>query len=192
MSDRLQRKPSGLAVLLMDLQVDFLDGEAGRMPVSAHDAARVIDRANAVLSGRCLGSALPVIVVNQFPVTDRISNFFRKGAAVSGSSGAAMDGRIARQPQTRVFAKSRASAFSNAELEPFLRENAVDSVCVMGVFAEGCVRATALDAKARGFSVVVAEDAVATNSSLKLAFALWALRRGGVSVVPTLGAVATL
>jgi nicotinamidase-related amidase len=180
---------SRLAVLLLDLQVDFLDGEAGRMPVSADDAVRIIHSANAILSGSALGSALPVIIVNQFPVTDRILNFFRKGAAISGTSGAAIDGRIAPHPKTRVFAKSSPSAFSNAELEPFLRENAVNTVCVMGVFAEGCVRATALDAKSRGFRVVVSENAIATNSTLKMAFALWALRRGGITIVPTLSTV---
>ena len=159
------------------------------MPVAPNDALRVIAGANAVLSGHALSSALPVIIVNQFRVSDRILNFFRKGAAIAGTRGAAMDGRIAPHPHARVFAKASSSAFSNAELEPFLRANAVTSICAMGVFAEGCVRATALDAKSRGFGVVVAENAIATNSSLKMAFALWALRRGGVTIVPTLSHV---
>jgi maleamate amidohydrolase len=182
---------SRLAVLLLDLQVDFLDAALGRMPVSAHDAERVIRSANAVLSGSALGSALPIIVVNQFPATDRVLNFFRKGAAVSGSSGAALDARIAQRADVRAFAKSSSSAFSNVEFESFLRANAITRLCVMGVFAEGCVRATALDAKAKGFGVVVSESAIATNSSLKMAFALWALRRGGVTIVASLSAVET-
>lgn len=40
------------AVLLLDLQIDFLDIEYGKMPVSAVDALRVIAVANAVLAGR--------------------------------------------------------------------------------------------------------------------------------------------
>ena len=55
------------AVLLMDLQVDFLAVSGARMPVAPADAKRVIETANAVLDGNALSGALPILIVNHFP-----------------------------------------------------------------------------------------------------------------------------
>jgi len=55
---------------------------------------------------------------------------------------------------------------------------------VLGVFAEGCVRSTVLDALKRGFGVVVSDRGVATNAAWKKRFALWAMSRAGAAVVP--------
>ena len=174
------------AALLMDLQVDFLAPSVALMPVDATDADRIVETANAVLAGRTLASSLPVLVINQFPSTDRLANFFRHGAAIAGSIGAQLDDRVLAGPGVRVFSKQRPSAFTNPELDPYLRSNGVKQLYVFGVFAEGCVRATALDAKRHGYSVVVPIDAIGTNSVMKRRFAQWAMRRSGVTLVPSL------
>ena len=174
------------AVLLLDLQVDFLDVEQGKMPVLAVDALRVIGAANDVLTGRSLPDALPVLVVNQFPPTATLGNFFRRGAAILGSAGASLDPRIHAPPNVRVFSKRRSSAFSNMDLEAYLRGEGVGKIWIIGVMSEACVRATALGARKLGFEVVVAEAGIATNAPWKAGFAYWALHRGGVTIVPTL------
>lgn len=174
------------AVLLLDLQVDFLNTQCGKMPVDPEGVVRVIEAANAILQGELLGGSLPVFVVNQFPPTATIANFFRHDAALAGSTGAALDPRIATMPSIRSFPKRQASAFTNPDLEPYLRSEGVGSIWVMGVFAEGCVRATALDARRRGFQVSVPAAEIATNAPWKASFAVWALKRGGVIVVPSL------
>ena len=174
------------AVLLLDLQVDFLDTQHGRKPVDSEGARRVIEAANGILRGELLAGSLPVLVVNQFPPTATVANFFRSNAALAGSSGAAMDPRIAHFPGVRVFPKQRASAFTNRELEPYLRSEGVGCVWVVGVFAEGCIRATALAARRCGFEVTVPAAEIATNASWKAGFAAWALKRGGVTMVATL------
>ena len=182
--------PSRTAVLLLDLQVDFLDTVHGRMPVSPEGALRVVEAANEVLEGRVLAGALPVLVVNQFPAATRVANYFRHGAAVAGSSGAELDPRIRAASGVRVFQKERADAFTNLSLEPYLREEGVEKLWILGVFAEGCVRATALSARRRGFEVEVPEAEIATNFSWKAAFAIWAMRRGGVTIIPSVRAAA--
>lgn len=176
------------AVLLVDLQVDFLDTDRGRMPVSPDGARRVIEAANAVLAGQVLAGALAVLIVNRYPVSAKVANLFRRGAAVVGSAGAAIDPRILGAEDVVTFPKQQASAFTNPELEPYLRREGVDRVWVVGVFAEACVRATALDARRRGFEVTVAAAAMATDAAWKARLAAWALKRGGVTVVETLGA----
>lgn len=178
------------AVLLLDLQVDFLDTVHGRMPVSPEGALRVVAAANEVLEGRVLAGALPVLVVNQFSAATRVANYFRHGAAVAGSSGAELDPRIRAASGIRVFSKERSDAFTNLSLEPYLRAEGVEKLWILGVFAEGCIRATALSARQRGFEVEVPQAEIATNSSWKAAFALWALRRGGVTIIPSVRAAA--
>ncbi|TCO80544.1 nicotinamidase-related amidase [Plasticicumulans lactativorans] len=171
------------AVLLMDLQVDFLDTAQGRMPVDAPGAARVIVAANAVLAGRALPGALPVAIVNAFPRSQRVRNRFRNHAAVAGSAGAAIDPRIQLPRGLAVFSKAQGDAFSNPELHAFLQSESVTRVCIVGVFAEGCVRATALGARALGYAVSVPLEAIATDARWKLWLAQRSLRAHGVRVV---------
>lgn len=84
-----------------------------------------------------------------------------------------------------MLIKARSSAFSNLELEQFLRAERIGELYVLGVFAEGCVRATVLDARHRGHGVQVIADAVATNVAWKKAFALWAMRSAGAKMIPS-------
>ena len=176
------------AVLLMDLQHDFLGAEGSRMPVESESVAAVIGAANAILGKEVLVQALPILVVNQFPVTDRIANFFRKGAAVAGTPGADLDTRIRNAGSAKVIVKTSPSAFTSPELDRYLQAEGIHELYVMGVFAEGCVRSTVLDARHRGYGVHVIADAVATNASWKKRFALWAMKRAGADIMPSVHA----
>ena len=59
--------------------------------------------------------------------------------------------------------KRRFSAFFATELALFLREQGIGRVVICGVKTNVCVRATAQDAFANGFDVVVAKDATNSN-----------------------------
>lgn len=170
------------AILLLDLQVDFLDARTGRMPVGESGAAQVVAAAQAVLSGAVLPGALPVAIVNAFPPSQRMANFFRHHAGIAGTAGAALDPRIVLPSGTPVFAKTQSDAFSNPALHAYLQSQAASLVCVMGVFAEGCVRATARGAKALGYAVSVPLDRIATNADWKLWFAKRFLRSHGIAI----------
>ncbi len=170
------------AVLLLDLQVDFLDAHSGRMPVGEEGAARVMSAVRAVLSGVALPRALPVVLVNAFPPSRRVANFFRNNAAVIGTPGAALDPRIVVPPGTPIFPKTEANAFSNPQLHEFLQSQLVTRVWVLGVFAEGCVRATALGAKALGYAVSVPLEGIATNARWKMWFAKRSMLSHGVDL----------
>ena len=115
----------------------------------------------------------------------------RHGAAMAGSPGARLDPRIEATPDIRVFAKERDDAFSNAALEPYLRSEGLGRIGIVGVMAQGCVRATALGARKLGFGVVVPGEGIATNAACKARLADWLLRRAAVDVVPTLPAASS-
>jgi nicotinamidase-related amidase len=174
------------AILLMDLQRDFLDREAGRMPVDERGAKAALRVANAVLSKRVLADALPILVTNQFPASARVANFFRHGAAIGGTPGAELDPRLERSGSEVVITKARPSAFSNPELQRYLQAHRVQTLYVLGVYAEGCVRASVVEAVKLGYRVIVIADAVATNAIWKKTFALWAMARAGATILPSM------
>jgi nicotinamidase/pyrazinamidase len=51
------------------------------------------------------------------------------------------------------------SAFDGTDFERDLRERGIDSLTIGGLAADVCVRATALEARAKGFDVTLVEDA---------------------------------
>ena len=63
----------------------------------------------------------------------------------------------------RVVSKTKDDGFAETDLEALLRSAEVSSVSICGVMSEMCVAATARGALQRGFTVVMARDAHATN-----------------------------
>ena len=180
--DRDDDGMSRTAVLMLDLQVDFLDSGRGRMPVDEAGSARVIEAARKVLLGAALPGAPVAVIVNAFPRSQRLRNFFRRNAAVAGSAGAALDPRLAIPAGTPVFAKDRPDAFSNPRLDDYLRSHGVTRVCIIGVFAEACVRATALGARVHGYEVCVPLEGIASNARWKVCLAGLSMSLHGISL----------
>lgn len=150
------------ALIVLDLQRDFLE-DTGRMPIARGQVAPLIAVANAMIDAAAADRAPVVYVVNQFPRSAFVLNFFRHGAAITGSSGAEVDPRVHATDGVR-FAKSEGDAFSNPALDAFLRERGVRQLVLLGVFAPRCVRATARGALRRGYGVTVVRDGVAAAS----------------------------
>jgi nicotinamidase/pyrazinamidase len=99
--------------------------------------------------------------------TQRIEAVFDKGAyqaAYSGFEGTTSDG---------------------SSLADWLREHAVDTVDVVGIATDHCVRATALDAARERFSTTVLLDLSAGVAAGTTQAALAAMRDAGVTLVGT-------
>ena len=111
-----------------------------------------------------------------------LANMFRKFAAIEGSAGAALDARVHRDG-ARYLAKRHDDAFTNPELPALLAREGIRTVLVAGVFANGCVRATARGAIAHGYRAVVLSDCVASRSDRSTSRALSSMRSLGASVV---------
>ena len=61
-----------------------------------------------------------------------------------------------------IFTKNQGDAFSNPELDGFLKAHKVDCVEIIGIDGGGCVALTALGAVKAGYSVIVNESAIGT------------------------------
>jgi len=75
-------------------------------------------------------------------------------------AGYAFADEIAPTEADIVFHKPTASSFYLTNFEDVLRQMDVDTLIVTGCATSGCVRASVVDAHARGFKVNVVEDAV--------------------------------
>lgn len=124
-----------------------------------------------------------MLVTSHFPASDRIGNLLRHSAALANSPGAQLDPRVVVPTKAFEFHKATADAFSNRAFVDWLREAQVEELVILGVFAEGCVRATVASALRRGFTVHVLVPGVASDASWKTRWALWLMGRRGARLV---------
>lgn len=169
------------ALLLIDLQIDFL-ADDGRLPVGEANAARVIAVVNRVAALFAERRWPVIVILNQFKKSDVFGNFFRKYAALEGTEGGEIDPRVVIQ-EARYFSKAKSSAFTNPDFCEYLKSAAIGRVVICGVYADGCVRATAFDALRADMDTVVLADGVSSNSKSRNKWALSQLRKRGISIM---------
>lgn len=165
------------ALLLIDFPKDFLMKD-GRMPINPERAEHLITVANELINHFKKNGRIVVFVGNEFSKTDFIPNLLRRGAALKGSDDAELDPRINKE-NSPYFTKSESDAFSNPDLDTYLKRHGVSRVYMGGVNSEGCIRATAVGAMKKGYQVPLIADAVSSNWRFKRNFALWYLCKHG-------------
>jgi acyl-CoA reductase-like NAD-dependent aldehyde dehydrogenase len=153
------------ALLLVDLQQDFL-ARPGLLPEAPALVAAV-----ARLLELCRARGVPVLHSRthvRADGRDAMPHRVRSGRldCVEGTPGAEPPRSLAPARGESLVTKRYFSAFEDPALEARLRELEVDTLVVAGLYLHACVRATVLDAYARGFQVVVAQEAVASTEPL--------------------------
>lgn len=150
------------ALVIVDVQHDFLPGGA----LGVAEGERIFDPIDE------LAPRFPrVYATRDWHPADH-SSYAQYGGpwpvhCVAGTHGAAFDPRLNLENVDVVVDKGTDretdgySGFAATSLESDLREHGVNRVFVCGLATDYCVKATALDAKAAGFDVVVIEDAAA-------------------------------
>jgi len=129
----------------------------------------------------CDRAKLRALKFNRFD----IGNLFRGFAAIQGSAGSALDPRVTSKG-CAYLPKHCADAFSNSDLGNLLSKRAIRTVLLAGVYANGCVKATARGAIRQVYRVVILEDCVASRSDRSSKRALDAMRADGALISPTL------
>ncbi|MEV0945160.1 isochorismatase family cysteine hydrolase [Rhodococcus sp. NPDC049939] len=197
------------ALVVIDLQRDFLDDGQAAIPGTTAVVPNVVSLVNAFRrAGR------PVIhVIRLYPPGGSDVDLLRrdlieKGAEVAapGTDGSQVaDGVLPRGyrldadvllagkqqevgPSEILLFKPRFSAFHRTELESLLRAEECDTVVVAGCNLPNCPRATLFDANERDFRTVLVTDAVSQTSPERLAD----LEKIGVNLHATANVVASL
>jgi len=180
------------ALVVVDVQRDFCEG--GSLAVSG--GAAVAAAVDALLETRP-GYAAVVATrdhhVDPGPHFSTTPDFVDSWPphCVVGTPGVELHDPLAGRAFDAVFDKGEhAAAYSGFEgrsaegegLADFLRGRGVDAVEVCGIATDHCVRATALDAVAAGFTTTVLLDLTAAVSPDRLAGTLGQLAAAGVEV----------
>jgi nicotinamidase/pyrazinamidase len=159
------RLQSGDALILVDVQVDFLPG--GRLGVPRGD--EVVPVLNRYVK-RFAAAGLPVFATRDWHPVDHCSFTAQGGPwpahCVVGTPGAQFASGLLLPAAVSVISKAARreeeaySGFAGTELAGRLRAAGVTRVFVGGLATDYCVLATVRDALAEGFGVVVLADAV--------------------------------
>ncbi|MFC5478446.1 nicotinamidase [Massilia suwonensis] len=163
--DQPLRLTSTDALLVIDMQVDFLPG--GKLGVPDGDA--VIEPINGLLA-LFAGQDLPIYASRDWHPANHCSFAQRGGPwpphCVAESPGAAFSERLALPASAVIVSKADTedvdaySAFNGTELAAHLRGHGVQRLVVCGLATDYCVLNTVIDARANGFEVLIAEEAM--------------------------------
>ena len=177
----VEHKMDKTAVLVMDIQKDFIS-ETARMPVCQTQVEPMLCIINQVIKEASSNNNDVIYIVNEFEKKDWIANWFRNYAAIKGQPGAELDERL-NVVNDCFFSKSKSDALINSQLCEFISKRDIKQLILVGVFAEGCISATALSALRRGYKVAILKDAVAGKSNRSRDKALTKLARQGVDII---------
>lgn len=84
-----------------------------------------------------------------------------------------------------VLTKNCMSCFGKEYLDKYLSEMDIDTIVVAGVTASGAVRYTVMDAYARGYNVIVAQDAIADRIAGAVRWNLFDIKMNFAEVMST-------
>lgn len=185
MTDTTQRGAARTALLLLDLQVDFLQPN-GRLPVAQDQVPGMLEATNRAIRAAGAREMEVIYIGNEFSRWDIPANWFRNYAAIRDQPGTRIDERVL-VINDRYFPKCRGNAFSNPRLGEFLQSRNVRHVILAGVYANACVQFTALGALRQGYRVTVLRDAVAAANGRKRETALQRMQRRGVEIADSSG-----
>ncbi|HLZ97912.1 MAG TPA: nicotinamidase [Steroidobacteraceae bacterium] len=165
MSTRSRKLGRGDALIVVDVQNDFLPGGALGVP----DGDGVIPSIN-----RCIGQfergGFPIFATRDWHPPGHCS-FREQGGpwpphCIAGTRGAEFPASLQLPEAVQIVSKASRpdadaySGFQGTDLERRLRDGGSRRVFVAGLATDYCVRATVLDARAAGFDAVVLDDAV--------------------------------
>jgi nicotinamidase-related amidase len=150
------------ALILVDVINSFF---VVGMPNYYSSAAEVLDPLRRLLAAARAGGRIVVHAVERhYPGFD--DHEWRKlprHHLIDDPDAAFVDGFTPEGLREIVCAKRRYSAFFATDLALFLREQRIERVVIAGVKTNVCIRATAQDAFANGFDVIVPREATNSN-----------------------------
>jgi ureidoacrylate peracid hydrolase len=154
--------PQRTAVLVVDMLNDFCK-PGGAMVLPGYEKLVGPQRA-IITAARETGASVFFIADSHRPGQRRDREFLKRTPhCLEGSWGAQVIEELEPRPDDIFVIKLRYSAFFNTDLDLTLRDLEIETVIVMGVVTNICVRSTVHDAFFHGYQVIVPEDAVAAT-----------------------------
>ena len=153
---RVQVRPGTTALLIVDMQNDFVDPQGRLSVASARETVPAIRR----LRDLARAHGIPVVYTQDWHRADDPEFALWGLHAVEGTWGAEVSPELAPGPGDLVIRKVRYDAFYGTALEHELRQRQIDTLIVTGTVSNICVLHTAGSAALRWFRIIVPVDAV--------------------------------
>jgi ureidoacrylate peracid hydrolase len=168
--------PGQTALLVVDVQNDFCapNGSFARNGTDVTTGRRILAPLATLIAGARAGGARVVYLrFVEDPSGHVISQAYdrqryRAGNALRycvGEPGIGIVPEVAPRPGEAVVDKVRASGFFNTALDTILRCGGIRTLVLAGMATDSCVMATAIDATARDYYVILATDCLASFSA---------------------------
>ncbi|EHQ08029.1 cysteine hydrolase family protein [Leptonema illini] len=149
------------ALVVIDAQRDFLDEEG---PYARRHKGIASMRHTAMRIAMLLKQPpVPVVAVIAHYRPDQ----FAEGLSLCIRDTSGVEPALELPKDLPTFVKHEHSAFSSAPFLQYLADQQIKRLFLAGFLIEYCVRATALDALAAGFAVVIVEDLVDTADDVQ-------------------------
>ncbi|MCY4191399.1 MAG: cysteine hydrolase [Rhodospirillaceae bacterium] len=154
--------PPSTAVLIVDMLNDFCR-QGGAMVLPGYEA--LLEPQNALIRAvRESGGVVAFVIDSHRPEARREREFLKRTPhCIEGTWGAQVIEELDQQEGDLHIIKRRYSGFFNTDLDLSLKDMQVDTVIVVGVVTNICVRSTVHDAFFHGYRVIVPENAVAAT-----------------------------
>jgi nicotinamidase-related amidase len=184
-------KGAGTALILIDLQWDYLQAEGAR-PVAQTQVEPLIKAVNQMVAA-ANSNAVPIIYIeDEYSPFQFISDMSRNYAAMRYERGAELDPRISGVAGI-YLTKDTTDAFSNPWLSTQLESTlGASRLVIAGVSVDRGVLETARTALARGYKVTVISDAVAAESAEARQAELNELKSAGAEIMTSAEYIASL
>lgn len=147
------------AILVVDMLNDFIK-PGGKMVL---DTGKFIIESSSRLIERARNNGIPIVYVNDSHRPGlRQDREFKKRAehCIEGTWGAEVIRELKPQEGDFVVKKRRFSGFYETDLDLTLKDLEIDTVVIIGVVTNICVRSTIHDAFFRGYKVIIPRDCV--------------------------------
>lgn len=148
------------ALLVIDIQENLVNPDS-KFHIDTTGIDLLFDNLNELIVKFNDNNDFVLYVVNEW--TNPLLNLITHNTCKKGGAGVGLDKRLVLVNDT-VYSKSKPNSLTNKELLKCLRDNNVETVYVMGLIAEECVKATVKGLIKEQFHVIVVEDALGSKS----------------------------
>ncbi|HAG42443.1 MAG TPA: hypothetical protein DCL31_02430, partial [Clostridium sp.] len=100
-------------------------------------------------------------------IENNLFNRILAGRFIKDTPGSKIDSRV-NIVSSIIYSKNKGNAFSNLELDSFLKENHIEEIFIVGLDASACVLKTSIGEKSKGYKVTVIKDAITTMNMSKM------------------------
>ncbi len=145
------------ALLVIDMQNDYL--WPARKPRFAYDTEALVASVNGIIR-RDAEQGCEIVYIRHI-IQNLPTNRLLFGFSLAGTEGAELYGGLEIAGENH-FDKHFGDALTTAALREWLEKHGVERLHLCGLDQYGCVTATALGAKKRGYEVAILRDGTAT------------------------------